>query len=247
YGRIILAFISFYYMPFDPIKAVVTYLISGPVLDEFDGRAARYFNQCTKFGALIDMLTDSCQSPPPPISSGGGLILNKRLLYTRSLTVFTSIIIVIHVLSHYRCVTTGLLMMLSVFYPSNLLLFQFLVCLDISSHWIHVQTAMMIGSSHKAIDLSGNYFLRIYYKEVVLSIFCAGNELFFCMLYLIHFSPGPIITITGSTFHLWTSLAVITAPICIIKQTISVIQLYAACYSISLVDEEERAKVTNSD
>ncbi|KAK3710154.1 hypothetical protein QZH41_010552, partial [Actinostola sp. cb2023] len=27
---------------------------------------------------------------------------------------------------------------------------------------------------------------------VVLFIFCAGNELFFCLLYLIHFSPGPI-------------------------------------------------------
>jgi len=44
----------------------------------------------------------SCQSPrPPPISSGGGLILNKRLLYTRSLTVFTSIIVSLQ-MCYYR-------------------------------------------------------------------------------------------------------------------------------------------------
>ncbi|XP_028517449.1 CDP-diacylglycerol--inositol 3-phosphatidyltransferase [Exaiptasia diaphana] len=201
YGRIILAFMSFYYMPFDPTKAVVTYLVSG-LLDAFDGHAARYFNQSTKFGALLDMLTD-------------------------------------------RCVTTALLMMLSVFYPSYLFLFQFLVCLDISSHWIHVQSSLMKGSSHKAIDLSGNYFLRIYYKKVVLFIFCAGNELFFCTLYLIHFTPGPTAMIAGRSFYLFTSMALITAPICFLKQTVSVIQLVAACYNVSLVDEEERAKVTN--
>lgn len=59
YGRILLAFISFYYMPSDYVKASVCYLLSG-FLDAFDGHAARIFNQSTKFGAMLDMLTDRC-------------------------------------------------------------------------------------------------------------------------------------------------------------------------------------------
>ena len=35
----------------------VCYILSG-FLDAFDGHAARAFNQSTKFGAMLDMLTD---------------------------------------------------------------------------------------------------------------------------------------------------------------------------------------------
>jgi len=59
YGRIALALISYYYMPTDYGKAAVCYLVSG-LLDAFDGQAARVFNQSTKFGAMLDMLTDRC-------------------------------------------------------------------------------------------------------------------------------------------------------------------------------------------
>ena len=44
YGRVVLALVSFYYMPYDPVKATVFYLFSG-LLDAFDGWAARKFNQ----------------------------------------------------------------------------------------------------------------------------------------------------------------------------------------------------------
>lgn len=59
YARIVLAIVSFYYMPFDATIAVTTYLLSG-LLDAFDGHAARALNQGTKFGAMLDMLTDRC-------------------------------------------------------------------------------------------------------------------------------------------------------------------------------------------
>ena len=59
YGRIILALVSFYYMPFDPLVAMLLYLTSC-LLDAFDGAAARKFGQGTKFGAVLDMLTDRC-------------------------------------------------------------------------------------------------------------------------------------------------------------------------------------------
>lgn len=59
YARIILAFISFYFMPFNCIIASLCYVTSA-LLDAFDGHAARAFNQSTKFGAMLDMLTDRC-------------------------------------------------------------------------------------------------------------------------------------------------------------------------------------------
>ncbi|KAF2360517.1 CDP-alcohol phosphatidyltransferase [Trinorchestia longiramus] len=59
YGRIVLALISFYFMPTDHVTASICYLLSG-FLDAFDGQAARAFNQGTRFGAMLDMLTDRC-------------------------------------------------------------------------------------------------------------------------------------------------------------------------------------------
>ncbi|XP_068218779.1 CDP-diacylglycerol--inositol 3-phosphatidyltransferase [Palaemon carinicauda] len=59
YGRIILAIISFYYMPTSPGLAAGSYILSG-FLDAFDGHAARMLNQGTKFGAMLDQLTDRC-------------------------------------------------------------------------------------------------------------------------------------------------------------------------------------------
>lgn len=44
YARIVLAILSFYFMPTDYIIAASMYLLSG-LLDAFDGHAARYFGQ----------------------------------------------------------------------------------------------------------------------------------------------------------------------------------------------------------
>ena len=57
YGRVILAIISFYFMTTNHIIASWCYIISA-LLDAVDGHAARYFNQSTKFGGMLDQLTD---------------------------------------------------------------------------------------------------------------------------------------------------------------------------------------------
>lgn len=59
YGRIVLAIISFYFMTTNYIVATICYVVSA-LLDAIDGHAARYFNQSTKFGAMLDQLTDRC-------------------------------------------------------------------------------------------------------------------------------------------------------------------------------------------
>eukprot|EP01135_Chromosphaera_perkinsii_P001341 Nk52_evm68s164 gene=Nk52_evmTU68s164 len=57
YVRVLTAIIAFYYMPHDPYKTMVIYSVS-QLLDAVDGHAARWLNQCSRFGAVLDMLTD---------------------------------------------------------------------------------------------------------------------------------------------------------------------------------------------
>ena len=59
YSRIVLAIASLYYMPLHPRTCSFLYSVSC-LLDAFDGYAARYFNQSTTFGAVLDMVTDRC-------------------------------------------------------------------------------------------------------------------------------------------------------------------------------------------
>ncbi|CAB1341407.1 unnamed protein product [Coregonus sp. 'balchen'] len=72
YARIVLALLAFYLMPCCPVPAVFFYLLSA-LLDAFDGHAARALNQGTKFGAMLDMLTDRCATMC--------LLVNLALLY----------------------------------------------------------------------------------------------------------------------------------------------------------------------
>ena len=59
YSRIILAIGALYYMPLHPRTCSLLYSISC-LLDALDGVAARYFQQSTQFGAVLDMVTDRC-------------------------------------------------------------------------------------------------------------------------------------------------------------------------------------------
>jgi len=59
YVRIVLAFASLYYMPLHPRTCSGLYSVSC-LLDALDGYAARHFEQSTRFGAVLDMVTDRC-------------------------------------------------------------------------------------------------------------------------------------------------------------------------------------------
>ncbi|XP_070779995.1 CDP-diacylglycerol--inositol 3-phosphatidyltransferase isoform X3 [Enoplosus armatus] len=144
----------------------------------------------TKFGAMLDMLTD-------------------------------------------RCATMCLLVNLSLIYPSYTFLFQLSMCLDIASHWLHLHSSTIKGStSHKSIDLSGNPVLRIYYtSKPVLFVMCAGNELFFCLLYVLHHVQEP----AGETPGL-------CGIICLLKSSISLVHLITASQNMAALDAAEREK-----
>lgn len=55
--RIITGLVAFYYYHSWPMLTVWSYAISLN-LDNVDGPTARYFGQCTKFGAVYDMVID---------------------------------------------------------------------------------------------------------------------------------------------------------------------------------------------
>ncbi|KAL4250437.1 CDP-diacylglycerol--inositol 3-phosphatidyltransferase [Abortiporus biennis] len=59
YSRIILAGVALHFMSFHPKYCTLAYGISC-LLDAADGHAARALNQTSKFGAVLDMVTDRC-------------------------------------------------------------------------------------------------------------------------------------------------------------------------------------------
>jgi CDP-diacylglycerol--inositol 3-phosphatidyltransferase len=110
YSRVILAAFSLYFMSYHPIYCTILYCLSC-LLDAVDGQAARALGQTSKFGAVLDMVTDRYASP---ISHKFGLLISRR------------------------CTTSCLLCYLSSAYPQYAIFFQFLIALDFSSHYMHM-------------------------------------------------------------------------------------------------------------
>jgi CDP-diacylglycerol--inositol 3-phosphatidyltransferase len=126
YSRVVLALASLYYMPLHPRTCSLLYSISC-LLDALDGLAARHFSQCTKFGAVLDMVTD-------------------------------------------RCTTACLLVFLASAFPRWSIIFQGLISLDLASHYMHMYATLSMGESgqsHKKIDESRSWVLKMYYSNNV--------------------------------------------------------------------------------
>jgi phosphatidylglycerophosphate synthase len=111
YARVLLTATSFYYMSTHPKYSTLAYGV-GALLDAADGHAARALGQTSKFGAVLDMVVDRCVRP-------------RRPPYLRA-----------H--RPVRCATSCLLCYLALAYPYWALLFQFLIALDFSSHYMHM-------------------------------------------------------------------------------------------------------------
>lgn len=60
YTRVILAIVGFVRCFHDPVGFFICYALS-QLLDAVDGHAARFFNQTSEYGAVLDMVTDRCE------------------------------------------------------------------------------------------------------------------------------------------------------------------------------------------
>eukprot|EP00732_Lithocolla_globosa_P005528 Lithocolla_globosa_v1_NODE_5779_length_1185_cov_11.625664.p1 type:complete len:150 gc:universal NODE_5779_length_1185_cov_11.625664:688-1137(+) len=142
-----------------------------------------------------------------------------------------------------RSGTTCLLALLGRIYPEYFIIFQIMVALDISSHYIHMYKQLLSGSnSHKKMDQKENFLLRQYYSnEYILFVFCVGNEWFFLFWYIQNFSQG---------WHLWGDVYIvdlivqIAFPIMCAKQFMNVLQFKSAAAFVVEQDviERKRAK-----
>lgn len=236
YSRVVLAGFALYYMPYYPKACTLLYGISC-LLDAVDGMAARALGQTSKFGAVLDMITD-------------------------------------------RCTTSCLLCFLAMVYPSWALLFQFLISLDLASHYIHMYSSLATGStSHKTVTSEVSRILWYYYNDSrTLFFVCACNELFYVCLYLnafytkpllstnfinnlIHLVSGPSAShpetawklahtfprfTTGLIWFLrqltWPQVAAMfTGPVCLLKNIINVVQFWKASKILVGLDLHERA------
>ncbi|OCF73568.1 CDP-diacylglycerol-inositol 3-phosphatidyltransferase [Kwoniella mangroviensis CBS 8886] len=226
YVRVLTAAASLVFMPYHPKWCTTLYFVSC-MLDAFDGMAARALGQTSKFGAVLDMVTDS------------------------------------------RCATACLLTFLTSVYPNWSLLFMFLITLDFSSHYIHMYSSLVTGSSsHKTVTSDVSRILWYYYNDSrTLFFFCFANEVFFVCLYLNAFwltpitSSFPIPTFLINTeyaliqqnpkvsgyivYHLknltWPQVVgLLTFPICAGKQIINVVQFWKASKILVGVDLAER-------
>lgn len=122
----VLAIVSLYFMPLHPRRCCFLYSISC-LLDALDGHAARKYKQSTRFGAVLDMVTD-------------------------------------------RCTTTCLLVFLSTAKPHLSIVFQLLISLDFTSHYMHMYATLAMGgsnSSHKDIGAERNWIMHLYYTNRV--------------------------------------------------------------------------------
>jgi len=91
YTRVVLAFLAFLFLPCCPFLAMTCYSISC-ILDALDGTAARRYNQCSQFGAVLDMITDRFTS--------SGLICYLAMVWPKWTFVF-QFLIALDFSSHY--------------------------------------------------------------------------------------------------------------------------------------------------
>jgi CDP-diacylglycerol--inositol 3-phosphatidyltransferase len=203
YARVILAGLSLHYMSYHPRYCTIAYVVSC-LLDAVDGQAARALGQTSKFGAVLDMVTD-------------------------------------------RCTTSCLLCYLASAYPDFAIVFQFLIALDFSSHYMHMYSSLVTGSrSHKLVTSDVSRILWLYYNDSrTLFFICAGNELFFVALYVMKWVDTPIglgaLPPLVSSLSYAQAVALASFPICFTKNVINLVQLWKASKILVGVDLAERA------
>lgn len=94
--------------------------------------------------------------------------------------------------------------------------------------------------SHKSSAANPNMILQIYYtSRPILFIMCAGNELFYASLYLLHFTEGPSI-IFG--IGLWRIMSYLLLPVGVFKSVLALMQGYYAALNLGETDVQDRLK-----
>ncbi|KAI0724078.1 phosphatidylinositol synthase [Fomitopsis betulina] len=156
YARVILAAVALYFMSYHPKYCTIAYCVSC-LLDAADGHAARALNQTSKFGAVLDMVTDRCTT--------SSLLCYLSLAYPKYAIAF-QFLISLDFSSHYmhmysslitgsrshKAITNDVSRFLKFYYSSNTLFVMcagnelFFVGLYLMK-WVHTPLVVSLGRS----------------------------------------------------------------------------------------------------
>jgi len=227
YVRVILAAASLYIMPHHPNVCSVVYGISA-LLDAVDGQVARAFGQTSKFGAVLDMVTDRCTTACL-LTFLASTYPNWSLLFMFLITLdFSS-----HYIHMYASLTTG---------SSN----HKAITSDVSRIlWYYYNDARTLFVFCMFDQL---FFVCLYLNAFIPKPIIAAFPLKYVL------TPDVIRSATSSAGPLnaliwilqrvtWPQLVGgISAPICLAKQGINAVQFWKASKILVGVDLAERAE-----
>lgn len=151
-----------------------------------------------------------------------------------------------------RSTTCGLILFISKLYPPKLtILFQFLIALDISSHYMIMYYSLLAKlSSHKQINTNqqSNYpsLLRIYYgSKLALFLTCLGNEAFLLSLLLIKIIPNYKISnneLKSKLINWIITISYLTVVPFLLKQLANILQLAYSSKGLMQLEQKEKEK-----
>ena len=128
-----------------------------------------------------------------------------------------------------RVATGALLCVLASLYPNAAPVCVALAFLDGYSHWMQMVAGVVAGAESHKTATTGR-MLSWYYSRPVLTVVCSLNEMCFLMLYIKAFDSGPWAWKGVRAFDI---ILAVSAPVCVLKQVISVAQLFSAHNTIA--------------
>jgi CDP-diacylglycerol--inositol 3-phosphatidyltransferase len=136
-----------------------------------------------------------------------------------------------------RSSTTCLLAILAWRYPEAAPLLLVLISLDLSSHYLHMQTTSKASHKKTTLGQHGRVLHLYYSSRPFLTTLCFGHEAAALSLYAFSFLSAPIAQAILSSFQAsapwWQPVLalvlLVTVPIGVLKTYISLVQLILAC------------------
>lgn len=239
YGRIVFAFLAFRVAFTQPLLFCAYYALS-QLLDAFDGWAARVFSQSSQFGAVLDMVTDRFSTMILCAILSSLYPMEEGLLNTTTLTGHSSLLppLIRGPLDEVLQKSNSYVMkpLLTSSWIRDFI--YFFMVLDLVSHWYHMYSSLLTGStSHKNMNTK-NVFIRLYYtNRPMLFMCCACQEIFWGCLYLRANSSQLALALgSGISAHNITLFAhvllIVALPLHIFKQFMNCLQMKLAMDSI---------------
>ncbi|KAK0740527.1 CDP-alcohol phosphatidyltransferase-domain-containing protein [Schizothecium vesticola] len=242
YFRIVLAIASLYYMPLHPRTCSLLYSTSC-LLDALDGYAARYFDQSTRFGAVLDMITDRCTT--------SSLLVFLSSSFPRWAIVFQSLI-TLDFASHYVHMFATLAMggsdtshknvdrsrskILNLYYTNRTVLFLFCLFNEtffIALYLLSFSSPLLSPNLLKTVPTQAAEAIR-HGAEV--------NSSLLSHIFTNPYSAGALEMARANkmdSFWPWV-IAGVSFPVMFLKQFINVIQLVKACRWLAEGDVKSR-------